>query len=281
MSATTLTDPPAARVSQSPARSDRRRALRLALWQVLYEQRTFWRNKGAAFFSFALPVMFVVVFGSINKSQFVHVAGRRIPEDLISVPGVLAYGVIMATFGGLAVTTAVLRDSGALKRLRGTPLPGWAFVAGRIGSAVLVVAVMTAVTLAVGDLAYGVHVRLATLPGLILALILGTACFSALGLAALRIIPNADSAVAITNGLVLPLTFVSDVWGVFPGMPGALRTIGDVFPIRHLAHAVQAPFDPRIHGAAISGGDLLVLGAWLALGVLLATSVWRRETRRA
>lgn len=264
---------------RDPATRRWRELVRLAAWQVRYEQRAFWRNRGAAFFCFALPVMFVVVFGTINGSETVGSRGG-IAEDLISVPGVLAYGVIMATFTNLAVTTAGLRDAGVLKRLRGTPLPGSVFVAGRIGSAVVVALLMAVVTLAVGAAAFDVTVRLETLPGLLAALVLGTATFSALGIAVLRIISNADAAMAVANALVLPLTFASDVWGVFSGMPGWLVSFADVFPIRHLAHAVQAPFDPRVSGPGFAWGDLGVLALWLVAGAVLAGVAWRAENRR-
>ncbi len=48
------------------------------------------------------------------------------------MPGILAYGVIATTFVNLAITTAILRDEGVLKRMQGTPLPRWAYVAARI-----------------------------------------------------------------------------------------------------------------------------------------------------
>jgi ABC-2 type transport system permease protein len=280
MSAVTLTPsrPGAAAVAPNPGRS-LRDGLRLAGWQVRYEQRAFWRNRTAAFFCFLLPLMFVVVFGTINGSDVVASRGG-IKADFVSVPGVLAYGVVMATFTNLAVTTAALREQGVLKRLRGTPLPGWIYLAGRIGSAVIVALLMAGATMALGALAYGVDVRASTLPGLLLALVLGTACFSALGLAVAGAIRNADGAMALANALVLPLTFASDVWAVFGGIPGWLTGVADVFPIRHLAHALQTPFDPRTTGSGVAGVDLLVLAGWLALGVVLAAGAWRAESRR-
>ena len=43
--------------------------------------------------------------------------------------------------------------------MQGTPLPRWAYIAGRIGSTVIIVAAMTVVTLALGAIVWGVHVR--------------------------------------------------------------------------------------------------------------------------
>ena len=280
MSAVTLTPSRPQAPAAAPSRGSSLRAgLRLAAFQVAYEQRAFWRNRTAAFFCFLLPLMFVVVFGTINGSEIVESRGG-IKEVFVSVPGVLAYGVVMATFTNLAVSTASLREQGVLKRLRGTPLPGWIYLSGRVGSAVIVAGLMAAATMALGALAYGVDVRASTLPGLVLALVLGTACFSALGLAVAGVIHNADGAMAVANALVLPLTFASDVWAVFGGIPGWLTSFADVFPIRHLAHALQTPFDPRTTGTGVAGVDLLVLAAWLAVGSVLAAWAWRAEARR-
>jgi ABC-2 type transport system permease protein len=254
--------------------------LRLAVFQALDDQRAFWRNRGRAFFAFALPLMFLVIFASLNHGDRLEDHGN-IPADAYVIPGLLAYGVIVATFANIATDLAVARDGGMLKRTQGTPLPTWTYVAGRIASAVVVAAAVTVVTLLVADLGYGVHVRAATVPGLALALLAGTACFAALGIAVLRLIRRAESANAVTTALVLPLTFISGVWGDFGALPGWLEGIAKAFPIQHLAHALQVAFDPRTTGTGISGSDLLALGIWLAAGVILATRALRAELTRS
>jgi ABC-2 type transport system permease protein len=239
----------------------------LAGRQILYDQRSFWRNRSRAFFAFLLPIMFLVIFGSLNRGDTLEHRGD-IAADLFIVPGLLAYGLIMATFTNLATDLAISRESGVLKRMRGTPLPRWAFLSGRIGSATLTAMAVTVVTLLVGGLAYDVHVRLETLPGLVLGLAFGTACFSALGIGVNRLIPNADAAPAVANGLILPLTFISGVWGDFGPLPTSLQRLAETFPIQHLANALQVAFDPRTAGPGIVWSDLLNLTVWGALGVL-------------
>jgi len=252
--------------------------VRLAGWQLLYEQRAFWRNRTRAFFAFVLPLMFLVIFGSLNQGQTIDSRGG-LPADLFVVPGLLAYGVIMATFTNLAVELAASRESGVLKRMRGTPLPQWAFLGGRIGSAVVTAGAVTAVALTVGALAYDVHIRVETLPGLVLALVVGTAAFSALGIGVNRLIPNADAAPAVANALILPLTFISGVWADFP-MPDWLDRLAEAFPIQHLANSLQVAFDPSTEGTGIVAADLLVLAAWGAVGLAAAIGYLKREARR-
>src|SRR5579859_5938716 len=132
-----------------------KRDLALVGWQIRYEQRAYWRNRGRGVFTFAFPIMFLLIFASIDKGQ--HISSRGgIPYDDFFVPGILAYGVISTTFVNMAISTAILRDDGVLKRMQGTPLPRWAYVAARIGSTSLIVGMMTVLTLGLGVVAYGV-----------------------------------------------------------------------------------------------------------------------------
>ncbi len=83
---------------------------------------------------------------------------------------------------------------------------------------------------------------------MIVALVLGTAAFTTLGIGIVRFIPNAEAAPAIVNLAMLPLTFISGIWFVTDGMPKFLMSIANVFPIRPLADLMQHAFDPRTTG---------------------------------
>jgi ABC-2 type transport system permease protein len=195
------------------------------------------------------------------------------------VPGILAYGIITATFANLAASLTLLRDQGVLKRMRGTPLPPWAYMVGRVGSSTLAMLELVAVTLAVGWAAFGTHVRGSTLPGLALALVAGMVCFTALGIGATTVIPNADAAQPVTTALVLPLTFISGIFFVPERLPAWLNQVAGAFPIKRLADALQFAYDPRTGGAGIAGHDLVVLALWTAAGVALMRS-FRWESNR-
>jgi ABC-2 type transport system permease protein len=245
-----------------------RRDLTLAAWQVRYEQRAFWRNRARAFFAFLMPIMFLVVFASIfGHSTISSRAG--IPYNDFFVPGILAYGVIATTFFNIAISTAILRDQGVLKRMQGTPLPRWSYVAGRIGSAGVTTLAMTVLTLVIGRVGYGVQLRSATVPGFIVALVLGTACFTTLGIGIVRFIRNADAAPAVLNVAILPLTFISGIWFTTDNQPAWLRHIAAVFPVHALADALQYAFNPHTTGSGIRGADVRTMAIWLAVGIVL------------
>jgi ABC-2 type transport system permease protein len=245
-----------------------RRDLGLVAWQVRYEQRAFWRNRGRGILTFAFPLMFLVIFASIDKSQHLNSLGG-IPYDDFFVPGILAYGVIATSYINLAISTAILRDEGVLKRMQGTPLPRWAYVAARIGSTVLIVGAMTAIVLILGGVLYGLDFRASTLPGLVLTLVLGTAAFTTLGIGVVRFMSGAESAPVIVNLTILPLTFISSIWFPTNGLPQSLQDIAKFFPIQPLANGLQYAFNPHTTGAGINSQDVRSLAIWTAVGIFL------------
>jgi len=254
-------------------------AAALVARQVTYEQRSFWRNPASAFFTFVFPIMFLIILGSVFKNDAVQISGRTVPSDDYYIPSLVAFGIMGACFTNIAISTSIRRDSGLLKRLRGTPLPSWAFMGGLIGSSVIIGLILVALTTAFGMVVYGVgaprHVG-----ALAVALAVGAMCFCVLGLAMSSVIPNADAAPAIVNVVFLPLVFISGTFFVVP--PSSLfTTIANLFPIRHFTAAVLSGFDPAGNqGQGFAGGDLLVLGAWGIVGLLVAVRYFHWEARR-
>ena len=260
-------------------RSERIGDRALAVWQVAYEQRAFWRNRTRAFFSFGMPVMLLLLFGALNSGGRIRELGD-IPYITFFLPGILAYGIIITQFVNMAGGLAIQRDNGLLKRMRGTPLPGWAYVGGRVGSTAVVSIVMTVVMLGLGRVCFGVQLRAEAVPAVVVTVLLGAATFAALGMAAVALIPNAEAAPVVANVLILPLAFISGIWYPLTDAPRWLTDLAKVFPVERLAGALHVAFDPRNHGTAFSGHDLLVLGIWLLIGARLAMRFWRREMAR-
>jgi ABC-2 type transport system permease protein len=263
------------RPRQAPAATrDRRAALRLAAAQVRYEVLGYVRNRRRMFFTFALPVMFLVIFSALYGNDPVkEFGGRRLLTFFI--PGILSYGVIMATFVSVVAAITRLRHDGVLKRVRGTPVPTWVYLAGHVGCAAFAAAAITVITLVIGSL-YGVSVPWHALPGIATAVAGGAAAFTALGFGVTQFARDPDSAPMLGNFTILPLTFISGVWGP-PVTDHTLKQIADVFPVRMLADALQHAYDPAVHGAAVSGGDLLGLAIWGLVGLRLTQRLLRRE----
>jgi ABC-2 type transport system permease protein len=136
--------------------------------------------------------------------------------------------------------------------------------------------IITVTVIVGGVLIWGLHFRAGALPGLLVTMILGTAAFTALGIGLTRLIPNAESGPVVVNLLILPLTFISNIWFPTDTLPSALKSIAGVFPIRALANGLQFVFDPRRHGAGLDGSSLRVLAIWTVIGVVMMVKFLRQ-----
>jgi ABC-2 type transport system permease protein len=252
----------------------------LTLSQLRYENRAFWRNPAAAFFTFAFPLMFMVIFNLLFGSRMIGEPGERITTSTFYVPAISAFSIITATFTNLAISVSFSRDSGTLKRVRGTPLPAWVYMLGRIFHSVLLSLLLVALVTAFGALFYDVELPANTIPAVLAALAVGAASFSALGLAMTAVIPNADASPAVVNGTILPLLFISDVFIPLDEAPDWLLTLGNIFPVKHLSTAMQTAFNPFTTGAGFEWGDLAVIAAWGVAGLVLAIRFFSWEPRR-
>jgi ABC-2 type transport system permease protein len=252
----------------------------LTLKQVRFENRAFWRNPAAAFFTFAFPLMFLVIFNLLFGNEEIGPPGERISTSTFYVPAISAFSIITATYTNLAISLSFARDTGVLKRIRGTPLPPWAYMLGRVVHSMLLCVALVAITTAFGALFYDVDIPSETMPAVIVTLLVGGAAFSALGLAATAVVPNAEASPAIINASILPLLFISDIFIPLDDAPEWLSTVGNIFPVKHLSEAMQTAFSPFTTGSGFEWVDLAVVAGWGAAGMILALGFFAWEPRR-
>ena len=246
--------------------------IRMALHQSSYDLRAFLRNRQSQFFTLALPVLFLVILGSLfgGKAHTTAASGGRIHTSVYYVSGIMALGVIAACFGNLVASVTAQRERGVLKRRRATPVPAAAIIAGRVLTAVVIAVVMSAVLLGIGWAAYGVHLPGRTAFALAVTVVIGAASFCCLGYALTCLIRNEDAAQPATQALLLPLYFISGVFVVVSILPHWLADVGEIFPVRHLADALLVAYNPHTTGLGFAGQDLLIVAAWGAAGLLIA-----------
>ena len=112
-------------------------------------------------------------------------------------------------------------------------------------------------------------------------LFVGAASFCALGVAVTALIPNAEAAPAVVNGIVMPLLFVSGVFIPVDDAPGWMQAIGEVFPIKpFLESGIESFIPPPSNPSGWSGWQLLAVAAWGVAGLLAAARFFSWEPRR-
>jgi ABC-2 type transport system permease protein len=237
--------------------------------------RCFRRNTQSVFFTLILPVLFLVIFASIFGNATVKVPGGIMKESVYYVPAIITFGLIAAAFSNLTVTVVRNREAGIYKRRRATPLPATAVITARALVGVLTALAITAVLLIIGWAAYGATIPSNTAPAFALDIIVGAAAFCCLGFAVASLISNVDAAQPVVQAIVLPLSFISGVFIATSELPGWLAGIGKLFPVEHLAAALLAAYNPHTTGTGLRWGDLAVLAAWGAAGLIIATRRFR------
>jgi ABC-2 type transport system permease protein len=267
-----LSGQPLALIPAAAAPAQQRSRVALVAHQFRYELPTFWRNPQSVFFTLAFPVMFLLIFASVFGHSDVSAPGGRISESVYYVPGIMALGMISASFGNLATSVIGNREAGIYKRRRATPVPAVVLIAARALVAVMLALLIAAVLLAIGY-GYGASISGRTAPALILDIIVGSLSFCCLGYALASVVTNADAITPIVTFLTLPLYFISGVFVPASQLPHWLLDVAAVFPVRHLATALLAAYNPHTAGAGIHGVDLAVIAGWGLFG--LAVAVWR------
>jgi ABC-2 type transport system permease protein len=254
--------------------------LRLAGWQVRYQQREFWRNRRAAFFSLVFPLMFLVVFGGLQSGNRLAVRGHLSFIDFYT-PGIMAYAVLLICFNTNATVFAGLRTNGILKRVRMTPLPWTVYIGGAVASTLLVLVLSIVLLFAAGVPLFGAHLPGEKMIGLVVTLIFGAAAFTTLGIAAARLVSKPENGGGLVSVITLPVVFISNIFYPLDGAPAWLQDISKALPLRPLADGLQAAFDPRFGGTGILWRDLLPLAVWTVVGCALMSRYLRSLVRRA
>ncbi len=251
--------------------------LRLVVRQVRYQNRLFRRTAISAFFTLVFPLIFLVLFGALFEG--VDVApGLSVEAAQFYAPGLAVFSAVSATYTNIGIGVAIYRDEGVLKRIRGTPLPRWVYMAGVVGSGTAIAATGAAIMLGVGFAFYGIEMEAANVLPAAVTFVLGVASFSLLGLALASVAPSGQSAPALANATLLPVAFVSNVFvSVRSNPPAWLDLLGDIFPLKAFADGFFASFDPFNEGSAYQPWLLLRIVAWGLFGALVAVRRFRWE----
>lgn len=253
-------------MSAAPTTAARPSALKLVVRETRYQQLLFWRNRFGAVFTIIFSSVFLVLLSASNTGRISSL--HHIKYAQYYTPGFVAYGVMSACFNNLAISTVIRRETGLLKRLRLSPLPSWALIAAVVLNAVLVSFTGAALLVAIGILVFGVTLSASAIIPVVVAIIVGAAAFSGLGLAVSTIVPNEDAAGPAISIVFFLFLFLSGLW--FPLTPGStLAKISIYFPVRRIILAMGQAF--LGHGTSPwDWHDLAVVAIWGVVGAFVA-----------
>ncbi len=253
--------------------------------RVRAELLSFFREKEAVVFVLLFPVILLVVFGSVFGGNSEVAPGVSFIQYFVA--GMIAAGLLSASFQNLAIQIPIERDTGYLKRLSGTPMPKAAYFIGKIVLVGFIAVIQTVMLLAIGVLLYGVSLPSGAEPWLNFAWIalLGVTSCTLLGIAFSSVPKNGKSAPAIVSPIAILLQFISGVFFVFSELPTWMQTIAAVFPLKWMTQGMRSVFLPDAAQAAEAAGSwelgriALVLAVWCVVGLALCLLTFRWRTR--
>lgn len=245
----------------------------------------FVRNKASVVFTLTLPIILLVVLGAIFGGQ---VGDTGVDFKQVFIAGIIAAGVMSVSFTGLAITMAIERDNGTVRRLGSTPMPRGAYFLGKIALVLVTGCVETVLLITIATLAF--HLKLPATQERWLTLLwvlgLGAVACALIGITYSWIIPNARSASAIVTPPFLVLQFISGVFFPFQELPRWMQTVAALFPLKWMAQGLRSVFLPdsfqRVEVAGSWERDrvALVLGVWCVVGLVLCLGTFRWRSQK-
>jgi ABC-2 type transport system permease protein len=256
--------------------------LRLGLQRGLLEIKQFTRSRESVVFTLAFPVMLLVIFGSVFDQD----VAEGVPFTQYFVAGMIGAGLLAVGFQNLAIMIPIERDRGALKRLRGTPMPPAAYFIGKVLMVLAIGVAETALLLILAFTLYDVPV-----PGaaqwvtFAWVTLLGITACTLCGVAFSSVVRSGRGAPAVVTPVSLGLQFISGVFSLFTNLPGWMQQLAALFPLKWMTQGMRAVFLPASFaakepaGSAELGRVALVLLLW-CVGALVACLLTFRWTSR-
>ncbi|MFQ5641994.1 MAG: ABC transporter permease [bacterium] len=237
------------------------------------EMKLFLREPMAAFFTLVFPLMMLFLFGSIYGNKPSPFFGGYGSVD-ISVPSYTA--LIIATSGliGLTIVLSTYREMGILRRLKATPLQPQTILT----SQVFVIFVMTTLGMALLIIAAKIVYNLkfdGSVMNVLVAFVLGSLSFFAIGFVLASLTPTARSAQVIAMVLFYPMIFLSGATIPREVLPEAVRSYAQILPLTHVVNLLRGLWIGDSLAAHFR--EIIILITILFLGVAVSIKTFRWE----
>jgi ABC-2 type transport system permease protein len=210
------------------------------MWVVSYrELLRFVQERSRLFSSFAMPLLFLVIFGA----GFNRMIGAMVPGvDFIKFmyPGIIAMTVLMnSVMSGLSVVWD--REFGFLKEILVAPLGRSGIVLGKAAGSASI-AIMQGIILLVLAPVLGVSISPLLVLEIVLVLIVVSVSLSGLGVLVASRMQSQQGFQIIVQIIIFPLIFLSGVFFPVNNVPAWLEVISKVNPLTYGVDGIRQLF---------------------------------------
>ncbi|MBO0714969.1 MAG: ABC transporter permease [Acidimicrobiales bacterium] len=250
---------------------------------VITELKLAWRYPVGLIFGLGLPMLLLVIFGSIPSLTHAKAALGGISFFNLYAPTLLILVVLVLGLLSLPVQMAGYREQGVLRRMSTTPVPAYFLLGAQVAVNLALAVLAMAMILGVGAGVFGL-----TLPGdpgwLVLSIILTIGALFGVGLCLAAVAGTPQVANGLGAALFYPLGFFSGLWVPLTELHvSVINRIAEALPSGAAFNALHASFAGRFPGGEPIGvllGYAVVLTAaavrWFRWGV--EASSGRRRT---
>ncbi|MET9858341.1 ABC transporter permease [Streptomyces smyrnaeus] len=232
------------------------------------------RNKKFMFFSVIYPpVLYVIIAGRDTAG---NMPGLPVDLKLYYMVAMAAFGAMTAVLMGNSERIAKERETGWVRQLRLTALPGRGYVTAKIASAATVSLPSILLVLLTGATVMDVRLAAWQWGAVALCSWAGSFVFAALGVA-IGYLATGDAVRPITMLFYFGLAFTGGLWLPMSSLPDWVRHIGEWMPTyayTGLGRAVEVGEAPHLADAGLLLGYLVLFAA-------VAAWLYRKDTRKA
>ncbi|WP_026571715.1 MULTISPECIES: ABC transporter permease [Sediminibacillus] len=230
------------------------------------------QDKGIWFWTFILPILFIVVFVAVFSGQ----EGVEYKEIITQIiPG---YAVMFTFFIMISMVITFIKDRerGMVARIASTPLPVQSYFLGKWVPFMIIVLLQIAVLFLFGFLVY--DLPLGDPMALIVMSLFQAFLATSWGLAMAVLVKSENMGIALTQILALGGALLGGLWMPIEIMPDIMQTICKFIP---QYWGLEGYKEILLHGGGILDiwVPLTILLACGVVGILIAISGYRRYLR--
>ena len=231
----------------------------------------FTRRRTAVFFTFFFPVIIILIFGALVGTE--PTGGGLFAEPAgYYIAGYLAVVVLFTPLSRVGSEVARHREGNRFEKLATTPLtrPEWLFAQTLVNVAVIGLAslLILGLVLVVTDATFTVS------PLVVPYIAFGVALFCGFGAILGRVADSQDGVVAASNGVALPLLFLSETFVTPDMLPAWFVPLMDLSPLTYFARGIRSEtYQPTGATPPVGGMGLVGADPYLNLVVLVVLSV--------
>jgi ABC-2 type transport system permease protein len=256
-----------------PSHSEGEKLLRLHKIDLLIdansENHAYWINDSSPN-GYLAEQLFLVSFipEDIQVAEKGIIQGEEIRYIDWFFPGILAMNMMFSALWGVGFVVVRYRKNGTLKRLKATPLTPFEYLSAQMLSRIFLLMFTLSIVWFGSNMIFDFHVQ-GSLFLIFFLFFLGGMSLSSFGLLLAARGTSEEFTSGILNFISWPMMFLSEVWFSLEGSPQWIKTVANIFPLKHMIQAVRKVMN---EGALIADvqSECIFLLAFTALALALA-----------